>query len=157
MIGMLVFLVPAAWLAYVVGLVLREGLAAVLYYRLADVTPWLMDRWDGLVWWALGLGLLGNVLVRARIHDGRWVWTLVAYPFVVVGGGLWLVACMLRPEWVLAPLGGLAVFAGMLALPFAATMAHFAMGQDELVKVLGWMLAITLLVAAVHGAVIWLL
>lgn len=69
-----------------------------------------------------------------------------------------MVACMLRPEWVLAPLGGLAVFTGMLTLPVAATMAHFAMGQDELVKVLGWMVGITGLVAVVHGLVaVWVL
>ncbi|MFZ2587872.1 MAG: hypothetical protein WAZ18_07140 [Alphaproteobacteria bacterium] len=154
---MLVFILPAAWLAYVLGRVVREGLAAVLYYRLADVTPVFLDNWDRLVWWSVVLGVVANGVVLMKIHYGKWLRVMLGYPLGLVGGAAWLTAALLRPEWTMAPLQGLGGFTAMMTIPVAATMAHVSLRDDELVRVLGWMAVFCVMVGALHLMVmLWL-
>lgn len=155
MAGMLVFLIPALWQGYLIGEMLRPLLAMILYYMFGDVTVWLLDHWSGLVWWGLGLALMGNLILTTRIRWGKWERTLWALPLVLAGGACWLAACMLRPEWIFAPFDGLVVFAALMMTPLAALMGHFAMRSDDILTVLGWMLMFTGATAIVQAGVWW--
>ncbi len=154
MFGLLIFIVPAAWLAYLLGRVIRVGLAATFFYPLADIVPWILSHWNGLVQTALALGLLGNMLITRHIKWGKWQRNLWAYPLALSGGTLWLLVCLINPDWWAAPFNGLVGFTTMLTMPLAATVAHFAMKEDEITEVLGVVALALVAVAALH--VIWM-
>lgn len=157
MLAVVLFFIPAVWLGYVLGYLVREGLAALLFYRLADVTPWLIAHQNVLVWCAAVLALFGNLSILTKMHfhmRTRLVWSL---PFAFAGGALWLVACLVQPEWWLGPFGGLVMFPLMVAAPLAGMFAHYAMLKDELVAVIATALIWIGLVALLHAGVLWLI
>lgn len=150
MIAVLLFLLPAVWLAYLIGVLIRQGLAVALYPRIGDLVPWLIDHHHHLVAAALALGLVGNTLMLARSHYFKWQRALIAYPLVFGGGVLWLLACLIYPGWVWAPFGGLLMFVVMTMNVLALTVAHYAMREDEIFEVLAWVVGTLALVGALH-------
>jgi hypothetical protein len=150
MIAVLLFLAPAIWLSYLVGLMIRQGLAVMLYHHLNDLTPWLIDHHTQLVNVALTLGVAGNLLITIKSYYFKWQRTLLAYPLVFGGGTLWLAACLVAPGWWLGLFGGMVMFVAMTMMVLAATVAHFAMREDEIFEVLAWVVGALAVVACLH-------
>lgn len=153
--AVLLFAIPALWLGYLLGRLLQHGLAGLLYYRLADLTPWLLAHWNGLLIVSLSMALMGNAMMTSYIRWGRWSRVMWALPLVVLGSTLWLVVCLLQPDWMLAPFQGLLVFSLLVAGLLGRIMAHYAMGADEIVKVVGWMLVFVGGIAVLQGVMSW--
>lgn len=157
MVALALFFIPALWLGYVLGYALREGLAALLYYRLADVTPWLIAHQHAVVIAAAALAVMGNLSVLSKMHfhmQTRLAWSL---PLAFVGGVLWLVAVLVQPGWWLGAFGGLVMFPLMMAVPLAAAFAYTVMLKDELLAVLAVVAMWLVVVGLIHMGVMWML
>lgn len=150
MIPFLLFLAPAFWFAWLLGKVLREGLAFVLWHQPVWV-EWAIANHDTLAWGGIALALLGNLLLALELRVLRLCRSGAEYSVTMMGGVMWLVGCLVQPGWAFAPLGGLGVFALLTMWPPAIQLARLTLRNDELSETL-----MTLVVSvAVLGGLHW--
>lgn len=150
LVPLIVFLLPAAWATWLVGKWLREGLAALLYYRLADLTPWIIDNHHAVAWTALALALVANLLLLAEMQL-RHVRVGFIAGLSVTAGVLWMAAALVQPSWWLAPSNGLLMFTVMNTLMVAVGLGHITFKGDDLIPVL-LRVGVTLAIVAVFSA-----
>ncbi|MCP5405605.1 MAG: hypothetical protein H6922_05245 [Pseudomonadaceae bacterium] len=156
MFALLMFLLPALWLGYVLGYLVQLAVGALLYYRLADLTPWLISHHTALVWWSVGLAIVGNLMILTKIHyhlKTKLKWSL---PLTFAGGALWITACLIKPGWIFGPFNGQVMFAFMVGLSLTAMLSYTAMLRDEIVAVFATVLMWVGAVALFHAAVLWM-
>lgn len=147
-----VFVIPAAWMVWLAGTVLREGLAALLYYRLADLTPWLIENHSGVAGTALVLAALANLLLLAEVEMHRVRIGGVAF-LSVTGGILWMAAALVQPDWWLNLSNGLVVFTLANTPAMASLLTRTLLTDDELIWLLGKLILLLMVVGIVHAAV----
>lgn len=150
LLPLILFLLPAAWATWLVGMWLREGLAALLYYRLADLTPLIITHHDNLAWLALGLAAAANLLLLAELELHRVKVGLIA-ALSLIGGILWMATALVQPDWWLAPTNGLLMFTVVNTPMLAVALGHVTFKGDDILPVL-LKIAATLAVVAVFQA-----
>lgn len=147
LLPLVVFLLPAAWATWLAGKWLREGTAALLYYRLADLTPWIIANHDMLAWLALGLATAANLLLLAELELHRVKVGLIA-ALSLTGGLLWMATALVQPGWWLAPSNGLIMFTVVNTPMVAVALGHVTFKGDDIIPVLIKIAATLVVVAA---------
>lgn len=156
LVPLLVFILPAAWAMWLVGKLLREGLAMLLYYRLADLTPWIIAHHDTLAWASLTLAALANLLLLVEV-EMRHVRTGLIAILSLTSGVLWMATALVQPGWWLAPFNGLLMFTVINTPMASALLTNLTLRDDDLVPVLGKVLLVILLIALLQFATLMLL
>jgi hypothetical protein len=156
LLPLMVFVLPAAWATWLVGRWLREGLAALLYYRLADLTPWIIAHHDTIAWTALALAAVANLILLAEVEMHRVRVGLIAF-LSITAGVLWMSAALVQPGWWLAPTNGLLMFTLINTPMVTAGLSNLTMVNDDIAYVLGRIMLALAAIALFYALTVYVL
>jgi hypothetical protein len=146
---LLIVFLPGAWFAFNLGVLLQRLLPGLWVVLSPATQGWVMAHLGTMLWLGPCLVLLGLFLLFIEVVR-HWVGMLLDSIFILVGGSIWLSACMLSASlffsWLALP-----VFTLLVAPAFTAVIVLQLLSVDDSIDgSLGTVVVFTLIAAVLH-------